>query len=93
MKVSMAALVLLLSTTCGSQVSIDPRSFAKSSGIPTDCCFSYIRRRIPRSLLVGYFLTGGMCSQPGVVFTTRQGRLICANPSDAWVREYVTSLS
>ncbi|GAB5580806.1 chemokine (C-C motif) ligand 3-like precursor [Prionailurus iriomotensis] len=28
----------------------------------------------------------------GIIFHTRRGRQICANPSDAWVQEYISNL-
>ncbi|EFB23509.1 hypothetical protein PANDA_021909, partial [Ailuropoda melanoleuca] len=59
---------------------------------PTACCFSYVSKPIPRKFIVDYFDTSSQCSKPGVIFQTRKGRQACADPSDAWVQEYVTDL-
>ncbi|XP_062816582.1 C-C motif chemokine 4-like [Anolis carolinensis] len=59
---------------------------------PTSCCFTYTTRRIPRSHVVDYYDTNSRCSQPGVVFVTRKGREVCANPTERWVQELVDAL-
>uniref|UniRef100_A0A8C5EXD4 C-C motif chemokine n=1 Tax=Gopherus evgoodei TaxID=1825980 RepID=A0A8C5EXD4_9SAUR len=86
MKVSVAALVFVLSMACCSQASI------KEKSITSDCCFTYTSRQIPRSLVTDYFVTSSMCAQPAVVFITKKERKICTNPKDAWVQEYVNDL-
>lgn len=58
--------------------------------VPT-CCSSYARQ-IPRKLVVGYFQTSGQCSSPAMVFLTKKGQLFCADPSDAWVQDYISSM-
>ncbi|XP_028375035.1 C-C motif chemokine 3-like [Phyllostomus discolor] len=58
--------------------------------VPT-CCSSYTRP-IPRKLVVGYFKTSGQCSSPAVVFLTKKGRHFCADPRDAWVQDYISSM-
>ncbi|XP_048374729.1 C-C motif chemokine 4-like isoform X2 [Sphaerodactylus townsendi] len=80
------ALLLLLalcSQTFGSPVAGDP---------PTSCCFSYVARKIPRNLLKDYYETSSKCSQPGVVFTTKKGKYICANPKEQWVQDHMNYL-
>ncbi|XP_058415313.1 C-C motif chemokine 14-like isoform X1 [Diceros bicornis minor] len=59
---------------------------------PADCCFSYITRTIPRNRITHYYETSSQCSKPGVVFITKKGHSICANPSDAWVQDYIKVL-
>ncbi|KFV05422.1 C-C motif chemokine 4, partial [Tauraco erythrolophus] len=59
---------------------------------PTSCCFSYTSRQLPRSFVVEYYETNSLCSQPGVVFITKKGREICADPENAWVQQYVNEL-
>ncbi|XP_015978381.2 C-C motif chemokine 3 [Rousettus aegyptiacus] len=54
------------------------------------CCFSYVSRRIPRGHIVDYFRTSDQCPKHGVVFLTKRGRRICADPRDAWVQEYIS---
>ncbi|XP_058416392.1 C-C motif chemokine 4 isoform X1 [Diceros bicornis minor] len=59
---------------------------------PTACCFSYTMRKLPRNFVIDYYETSSLCSQPAVVFQTKKGRQVCANPSDAWVQEYMDDL-
>uniref|UniRef100_A0A674KA73 C-C motif chemokine n=1 Tax=Terrapene triunguis TaxID=2587831 RepID=A0A674KA73_9SAUR len=68
-------------------------SLAVGSDPPTACCFSYTARQIPRNFVKDYYSTSSMCSQPGIVFTTRKGRELCANPSESWVQEYEQELN
>ncbi|MBZ3889023.1 C-C motif chemokine 4 [Sciurus carolinensis] len=59
---------------------------------PTACCFSYTLRKLPRNFVTDYFETSSLCSQPAVVFQTKKGRQVCANPSETWVQEYMDDL-
>ncbi|XP_025852038.1 C-C motif chemokine 3-like [Vulpes vulpes] len=89
MEVSTAALAVLLliavlcSPTCSSTFGADT---------PTSCCFSYISRQIPRKFVVDYYETSSQCSKPGVIFQTKRGQQICADPGKAWVQKYITNL-
>ncbi|XP_035415192.1 C-C motif chemokine 3-like isoform X1 [Cygnus atratus] len=67
-------------------------AFTVGSDPPTSCCFTYIQRELPRSFVTDYYETNSLCSQPGVVFITRKGREVCANPEHDWVQKYVTEL-
>ncbi|NXW83246.1 CCL4 protein, partial [Alopecoenas beccarii] len=87
MKVSVAALTLLIATFC-YQTSSAPLG----SDPPTSCCFSYASRQLPRNFVVEYYETSSQCSQSGVVFVTKKGRQVCANPDHDWVREYMNDL-
>ncbi|XP_077021232.1 C-C motif chemokine 3-like [Tamandua tetradactyla] len=89
MEAPVAALTLLLLTTalCSQTCSA---SFGADS--PTACCFSYISRQIPRKFVDDYYETSSWCSKPGVIFKTKRGRQVCANPSDAWVQKYISDL-
>ncbi|NXG60668.1 CCL4 protein, partial [Hemiprocne comata] len=87
MKVSVAALAVLIATFC-CQTSTAPIG----SDPPTSCCFSYTSRQLPRSFVVEYYETNSQCSQPAVVFVTKKGREVCANPEQSWVQEYVSDL-
>ncbi|XP_036623295.1 C-C motif chemokine 4-like isoform X2 [Trichosurus vulpecula] len=83
MKVSVAALSILMVMAFSSLASSAPIG----SDSPTSCCFSYVSQQIPRKFVTDYYETSSLCSQPAVV-----GRLVCANPSDAWVQSYVEDL-
>nr|XP_020740868.1 C-C motif chemokine 3-like [Odocoileus virginianus texanus] len=67
-------------------------SLTVGSITPTDCCFSFVSRQIPRKLVDDYYETSSQCSQPGVIFKTKRGRQVCADPSEDWVQEYITDL-
>ncbi|XP_043758925.1 WAP four-disulfide core domain protein 3-like isoform X1 [Cervus elaphus] len=69
-----------------------PMVIAVGSITPTDCCFSFVSRQIPRKLVDSYYETSSQCSQPGVIFKTKRGRQVCADPSEDWVQEYITDL-
>ncbi|XP_037019610.1 C-C motif chemokine 3-like [Artibeus jamaicensis] len=89
MKVSGAALaVLLCITALCSQVFSAP----VGADTPTACCFSYASKPIPRKFIAKYFETSGLCSNPGIIFLTKRGREVCADPSEAWVQEYITDM-
>ncbi|XP_064022209.1 C-C motif chemokine 4 homolog isoform X2 [Pogoniulus pusillus] len=83
MKVSVAALAILIATFC-YQTSAAPMG----SDPPTSCCFSYVSRQLHRSFVVEYYETSSHCPQPGVV----KGREVCANPEEGWVQQYMSDL-
>uniref|UniRef100_A0A286ZQ00 C-C motif chemokine n=1 Tax=Sus scrofa TaxID=9823 RepID=A0A286ZQ00_PIG len=83
-----AALAVLLPTEAlSSHISLWP-----FVSIPPDCCLAYTTRRIPRKLVQDYYKTSSYCSKPGIIFQTKKGRQICANPEEAWVQEYIIDL-
>uniref|UniRef100_G1QFE8 Chemokine interleukin-8-like domain-containing protein n=1 Tax=Myotis lucifugus TaxID=59463 RepID=G1QFE8_MYOLU len=59
---------------------------------PADCCPSYTPRKIRCKSMKSYFLTTSGCSQPAVIFTTKKGKIVCANPNKADVQDCVTNL-
>ncbi|KAM8998960.1 C-C motif chemokine 3-like [Sarcophilus harrisii] len=83
MKVSVAALSILMVMAFSSLTSSAPWSIITSPF----CCYKY-NKRIPRHLVQSYVETGSQCSKPAVVFITNNGK-VCANPRDAWVRDYI----
>ncbi|XP_074044990.1 C-C motif chemokine 4-like [Macrotis lagotis] len=88
MKVSVAALSILMVMAFNSLASSAP----VGSDPPTSCCFTYVSQQISRKIVIDYYETSSLCSQPAVVFQTKKGRQVCANPSDAWVQNYVEDL-
>nr|XP_012422123.1 PREDICTED: C-C motif chemokine 3-like [Odobenus rosmarus divergens] len=56
------------------------------------CCFAYTSLQIPHNLVVAYLKTSGQFPKHGVSFVTKQGQYFCANPSSAWVQEYIRDL-
>ncbi|KAM9596305.1 C-C motif chemokine 3-like [Trichechus inunguis] len=89
MKVPVAALALLL---CIVALCAQVFSSPVGADTPTACCFSYAPRQIPRKFIAAYYETSSQCSKPGIIFLTKRNRQVCANPSEAWVQEYVTDL-
>ncbi|NWW11547.1 CCL4 protein, partial [Oreocharis arfaki] len=87
MKVSVFTLAILIAAFC-CQTSAAPLG----SDPPTSCCFSYVSRQLTRSFVNDYYETNSQCSQPAVVFITRKGREVCANPMEDWVQQYVNEL-
>ncbi|EDM05493.1 chemokine (C-C motif) ligand 4 [Rattus norvegicus] len=85
--VSAFSLLLLVAAFCDSVLSAPI-----GSDPPTSCCFSYTSRKIHRNFVMDYYETSSLCSQPAVVFLTKKGRQICADPSEPWVNEYVNDL-
>ncbi|KAM5216239.1 C-C motif chemokine 4-like [Hipposideros larvatus] len=81
------SLLVLVAAFCSPALSAP-----MGSDPPTACCFTYVLRKVPRKILTDYYETSSLCSQPGVVFLTKRGRQICANPSEPWVQEYVDDL-
>ncbi|NP_001039297.1 C-C motif chemokine 5 precursor [Gallus gallus] len=58
----------------------------------TVCCFNYSVRKLPQNHVKDYFYTSSKCPQAAVVFITRKGRQVCANPDARWVKEYINFL-
>ncbi|XP_036124755.1 C-C motif chemokine 4 [Molossus molossus] len=85
--VTVLSLLVLVAAFCSPALSAP-----MGSDPPTACCFSYILRKLPRDFVVDYYETSSLCSQPAVVFQTKKGRQICANPSESWVQEYINDL-
>ncbi|XP_065587746.1 C-C motif chemokine 4 homolog [Cyrtonyx montezumae] len=86
MKVSVAALAVLIAVcyqTSAAPVGSDP---------PTSCCFTYISRQLPFNFVADYYETNSQCPHAGVVFITRKGREVCANPENEWVQDYINKL-
>uniref|UniRef100_A0ABI7XPZ2 C-C motif chemokine n=1 Tax=Felis catus TaxID=9685 RepID=A0ABI7XPZ2_FELCA len=80
---------------CGEASSITWPSLYLAEPVqlkPIACCFKYTLRKIPIRFVADYSRTHKQCSSPGIIFHTRRGRQICANPSDAWVQEYISNL-
>ncbi|KAM7068040.1 C-C motif chemokine 14-like [Molossus nigricans] len=60
---------------------------------PSECCFSYTPRKIRCVFMEDYFQTTGGCSQPGVIFISRRGQRVCANPLDGGVQNCIENLN
>ncbi|XP_057632040.1 C-C motif chemokine 6-like isoform X2 [Chionomys nivalis] len=102
-----AVSVFILVAVLGSQARITPairekrvihriEPHAVYQGIlnAPDCCFSYVY--ISRSLcsrFVYYFPTSGGCITPGIIFVSKRGIRVCANPLDQEVQKCIRRLT
>ncbi|XP_053425978.1 C-C motif chemokine 18-like [Nycticebus coucang] len=59
---------------------------------PGACCWTLVSRVIPLQFVVSYRDTGSSCPKRAIIFTTKKGLHICANPEDAWVQRYIKLL-
>ncbi|XP_002748374.1 C-C motif chemokine 3-like 1 [Callithrix jacchus] len=89
MKVSAAALAILL---CAMALCSQVFSVPLGADTPTACCFRYSSQKIPQNFIADYFETSSQCSKPGVIFLTKRGRQVCADPSQEWVQKYISDL-
>ncbi|XP_009938635.2 C-C motif chemokine 4 [Opisthocomus hoazin] len=87
MKVPAAVFALLLIAASWSQTFSGP----VGSDHPI-CCFSYTQHKLPQKLVLRYYSTSTSCSLPAIVFITKKGRQVCANPSASWVQGYLQNL-
>ncbi|XP_040857558.1 C-C motif chemokine 15 [Ochotona curzoniae] len=108
MKLSMTALsLLILATALGAQARVihdaETRELAMevlwpdrnrilSFHRPTECCFSYITRSIRCSNMIDYFETSSQCSWSAVIFRTKRGQQVCADPRNKKVQECMINL-
>ncbi|NXF58058.1 C-C motif chemokine 4-like [Strix uralensis] len=86
MKVSAVIFVLVIAASC-SQTFSGP----VGSDLPI-CCFSYTHHKLPQKLILRYYSTSTSCTLPAIVFITKKGRQVCANPGDTWVQSYLQKL-
>uniref|UniRef100_G1Q4B7 Chemokine interleukin-8-like domain-containing protein n=1 Tax=Myotis lucifugus TaxID=59463 RepID=G1Q4B7_MYOLU len=75
-----------------STLSLPQPFFTVGSDPPTACCFTYIPWKIPCNFVMDYYKTSSLCSQPTMIFQTKKSRHACANPSEAWVQDYMNDL-
>ncbi|XP_075415374.1 C-C motif chemokine 14 [Tenrec ecaudatus] len=90
LKAAVSFLIIFLTLTSTTQAKAE--SSSRGPYHPAECCLAFTSRRIPLSWLSGYYETTSQCSKPGIIFVTKRGHAICANPNDAWVQSYVREL-
>lgn len=84
--------MLLWASRCG-RLMVDSCQPSLPVGADTTvCCFNYSVRKLPQNHVKDYFYTSSKCPQAAVVFITRKGRQVCANPDARWVKEYINFL-
>uniref|UniRef100_A0A8C8RCQ5 C-C motif chemokine n=1 Tax=Pelusios castaneus TaxID=367368 RepID=A0A8C8RCQ5_9SAUR len=60
-----------------------------------DCCLSYSKVRLPRGVIRGYTeqLSTEVCDINAIIFHTKNGLKVCANPEQRWVKRHLLLLS
>ncbi|CAH6785786.1 eotaxin [Phodopus roborovskii] len=88
MKISSVLLCLLLvAAAFTSQVLAHPGSISAS------CCFVMTNKKIPKPLLKSYKkITNSRCTLKAIVFKTKLGKDICADPKQKWVQDAIKHL-
>nr|XP_044601858.1 C-C motif chemokine 15 isoform X4 [Equus asinus] len=88
MKISTTTLsFLILAAALGSHAQV-----IEGFHSPADCCLSYTSQKIRCELMTSYFETSSGCSRPGVIFLTKKGKFVCADPFNKRVRNCMTYL-
>ncbi|NWW23969.1 CCL4 protein, partial [Falcunculus frontatus] len=87
MKVSAAGLALLLIVVSFSQTFSGPAGLDR----PT-CCFTYAQHKLPWKRIQRHYITSSSCPLRAVMFVTKEGRHVCANPKSTWVQRYLQIL-
>ncbi|NXP25959.1 CCL14 protein, partial [Scytalopus superciliaris] len=59
---------------------------------PSECCFRYVKAALRLANLKDFYSTPRECFNPAIVFTTKDGTKICANPEEPWVQRAVGRL-
>ncbi|NWT90950.1 CCL14 protein, partial [Lanius ludovicianus] len=59
---------------------------------PSECCFGYVKGCLRVTNLVGFYSTPRECFYPAIVFETKKGVKLCANPEEKWVQTTVQKL-
>nr|CDI95360.1 gp1 [Caviid herpesvirus 2 str. CIDMTR] len=61
--------------------------------VPATCCTQYATKALKFNRILTYVsVSSSNCAFPGVIFITKKGQMVCANPSDPWVKDYVERL-
>ncbi|XP_030665036.1 C-C motif chemokine 16 [Nomascus leucogenys] len=88
MKVSEAALSLLVLILIITSASCSQPKVPEWVNTPSTCCLKYYEKVLPRRLVVGYRKALN-CHLPAIIFVTKRNREVCTNPNDDWVQEYI----
>ncbi|NXE96953.1 CCL5 protein, partial [Menura novaehollandiae] len=59
---------------------------------PSECCFHYINAPLRLANLKSFYSTPRECFSPAIVFETRKGVKVCADPEKDWVKRAVGRL-
>ncbi|XP_029472175.1 C-C motif chemokine 20-like [Rhinatrema bivittatum] len=58
-----------------------------------DCCYTYTKKALPSKVIRRITLQSAaeVCDIDAVIFHTKRGFNVCANPQDAWVKKFLKS--
>ncbi|XP_028664801.1 C-C motif chemokine 3-like [Erpetoichthys calabaricus] len=61
----------------------------ESAQTPTDCCFKFTNKQLPKKTIDHFEETSNKCPVPGVIFHTKKGHKVCASANEEWVKEHI----
>ncbi|XP_053537714.1 C-C motif chemokine 3-like [Ictalurus punctatus] len=65
---------------------------ANNAKTPESCCFKFQTNKIPLRVIKGYKETRLDCTKAGIVFILNNGRRVCADPGDLWVKNHMKNI-
>ncbi|XP_004704934.2 C-C motif chemokine 17 [Echinops telfairi] len=71
---------------------LPPTQAARATNVGRECCTQYFKGTIPFKKLKSWYRTSPDCPRKAIVFKTVQGRDICSNPTEKWVKKGVKYL-
>ncbi|XP_069882988.1 C-C motif chemokine 16 [Dipodomys merriami] len=88
MKLSVAAIFLLLHILITTPAVYDQRRMPEWVNTPPNCCIKYREKVLPKKLVAGYRKTLN-CHLPAIILVTKKNQEICTNPNSNWVQECI----
>nr|XP_012807188.1 C-C motif chemokine 17 [Jaculus jaculus] len=89
----MTALKWLLLAALLLGASLQLANTARATNVGRECCLEYFKGAIPIRKLVTWYRTSTECPRDAIVFITVQGRAICSDPKDKFVKKAIKHLT